>query len=156
MKIMGLDYGSKTVGVAMSDELLLTAQPKEIIRRDRENKIRRTLARIETLIRENDVRLIVLGLPLNMDDSVGDRAQRTLEFQDRLQRRTGLPVVTNDERLTTVEADEMMDRMGISLTDRKKYVDMLAASVILQDYMESHRTELERLRSFSEQGNIYE
>lgn len=146
MKIMGLDYGSKTVGVALSDELLLTAQPKEIIRRDRENKLRRTLARIETLILENDVRMIVLGLPLNMDDTVGERAQRTLEFQDRLQRRTGLTVVMQDERLTTVKADEMMDDMGILPGDRKKYVDMLAASVILQDYMESHRQEIEKLR----------
>lgn len=149
MRIMGLDYGSKTVGVALSDELLLTAQPREIIRRDRENKIRRTLARIETLILENDVRLIVLGLPLNMDDTAGERAQKTLEFQDRLQRRTGLPVVMHDERLSTVEADEMMDRMNISVSDRKTYVDMLAASVILQDYMESHREELEQLRSAS-------
>lgn len=149
MRIMGLDYGSKTVGVALSDELLLTAQPREIIRRDRENKIRRTLARIETLILENDVRLIVLGLPLNMDDTAGERAQKTLEFQDRLQRRTGLPVVMHDERLSTVEADEMMDRMNISVSDRKTYVDMLAASVILQDYMESHREELEQLWSAS-------
>lgn len=146
MKIMGLDYGSKTVGVALSDELLLTAQPKEIIRRDRENKLRRTLARIEALIVENDVRMIVLGLPLNMDDTVGERAERTLEFQDRLQRRTGLTVVMQDERLTTVKADEMMDDMGILPVDRKKYVDMLAASVILQDYMESHRQEIEKLR----------
>lgn len=147
---MGLDYGSKTVGVALSDELLITAQPKEIIRRDRENKLRRTLARIETLIVENDVRMIVLGLPLNMDDSAGERAERTLAFQDRLQRRTGLKVVMQDERLTTVKADEMMDEMGIVSGDRKKYVDMLAASVILQDYMESHRQDMESYRQHIE------
>ena len=68
MRIMGLDFGGKTCGVALSDPLMITAQPKEIIRRDRENKLRRTFARIEELIAENDVGLIVLGLPLNMDD----------------------------------------------------------------------------------------
>ncbi|MDO4284728.1 MAG: Holliday junction resolvase RuvX [Eubacteriales bacterium] len=146
MRIMGLDYGSRTVGVALSDELLLTAQPYEIIRRDRESKIRQTLTRIETLIEENDVRLIVLGLPLNMDDSAGERAALSAEFGERIERRTGVPVVLSDERLSTVEADEIMDRMGIRGRDRKTYVDQIAASVILQEYMENHREELERLR----------
>ena len=81
-----------------------------------------------------------------MDDSQGERATLTLEFQDKLQRRTGLPVVMSDERLTTVEADELMDEMGIRGADRKKYVDMLAAAVILRDYMNSHPEKLEELR----------
>ena len=142
MKIMGLDYGSRTVGVAMSDELLITSQPREIIRRDRENMLRRTLSRIEELILQEDVRLIVLGRPLNMDGTEGERVHRTLEFKDRLERRTGLPVELWDERLTTVEAQELMDRMEIPRQDRGQYVDMLAASVILQDYMEEHREQL--------------
>ncbi len=143
---MGLDFGSRTCGVAISDALLMTAQPREIIRRDRENKLRRTLARIEELIEEYDVRLIVLGLPLNMDETQGERAARTLEFGDMLRRRTGLPIVMSDERLTTVEADEIMDQMGIRGADRKARVDMIAASIILRDYMENHREEIEALR----------
>lgn len=146
MRIMGLDFGSRTCGVAISDALLMTAQPREIIRRDRENKLRRTLARIEELIEEYDVRLIVLGLPLNMDETQGERAARTLEFGDMLRRRTGLPIVMSDERLTTVEADEIMDQMGIRGADRKARVDMIAASIILRDYMENHREEIEALR----------
>ena len=135
MRIMGLDYGSRTVGVAISDELFMTAQAKEIIRRKEENKLRRTLARIEELILEYDIREIVLGLPLHMDSSVGVRAEISMEFKDKLERRTGLPVVLLDERLTTVEADEIMDELGIRGKERKEYVDMIAAKVILQDYL---------------------
>ena len=142
MRIMGLDFGGKTCGVALSDPLMITAQPKEIIRRDRENKLRRTFARIEELIGEYDVGLIVLGLPLNMDDSQGERAQKTLEFQDRLQRRTGLPVVMSDERLTTVEAEDIMREQGIPREKYHDYVDMIAASIILQEYLENRRGEL--------------
>ena len=100
MRIMGLDLGSRTVGVAVSDPLLITAQGLEIIRRKDENKLRQTLARIEQLIEEYEVSEIVLGLPKNMNDTIGDRAQLSLEFQDRLERRTGLPVTMWDERRT--------------------------------------------------------
>ena len=139
---MGLDFGGKTCGVALSDPLMITAQPREIIRRDRENKLRRTFARIEELIAENDVGLIVLGLPLNMDDSQGERAKKTLEFQDSLQRRTGLPVVMSDERLTSVAAEEIMHSQGIPRERYHDYVDMIAAGIILQEYMENHREEI--------------
>jgi putative Holliday junction resolvase len=134
---MGLDYGSKTVGVAISDELLLTAQGREIIRRKEENKLRRTLARIEELIVEYGVTKIVLGLPLNMDQTPSERSQLCLEFKDKIERRTGIPVVMWDERLTTVEADEIMDEAGIRGRDRKEYVDMIAAQIILQDYLDN-------------------
>ena len=110
---MGLDYGSKTVGVAISDELLLTAQGKEIIRRNEENKLRKTLARIEQLIQEYGVEKIVLGLPINMDETASERSKLCLEFKDKLERRTGIPVEMLDERLTTVAADEIMDEAGI-------------------------------------------
>ena len=113
MRIMGLDFGSKTVGVAISDELLITAQGKEIIRRKEENKLRQTLARIEELIVEYDVQEIVLGLPKNMNNTEGERVQLTLEFKEKLERRTGLPVATWDERLTTVAADRAMMEAGI-------------------------------------------
>ncbi len=134
---MGLDYGSRTVGVAISDELLLTAQAKEIIRRKEENKLRKTLSRIEELIQEYEVEMIVLGLPLNMDQSESVRSALSEEFRDKLERRTSLPVIMWDERLTTVEADAIMDEVGIKKADRKQYVDMIAAQVILQDYLDN-------------------
>ena len=137
MRIMGLDYGSKTVGVAVSDPMLITAQGIEIIRRTKENHMRKTLARIEELITEYDVGEIVLGYPLNMDDTRGDRAVASEELADKLMRRTGLNVVLWDERLTTVEADEIMDEAGVSVKDRKKYVDKIAACVILQEYLDN-------------------
>ena len=139
MRILGLDFGSKTVGVAVSDPLLMTAQGVEIIRRKEENKLRKTLARIEELIIEYEVTEIVLGLPLNMDDTEGERARLSREFKDMLERRTGLKVTMWNERLTTVEADEIMDEAGIKNADRKEYVDMIAAQLILEGYMEYGR-----------------
>ena len=135
MRIMGLDYGSKTVGVAVSDDLLLTAQPKETIFREKENKLRRTFARIEELICEYDVGEIVLGLPLNMDDSPGERADKTLEFKEALEKRLGREVKLQDERLTTFEAKETLRKMGVKEKDMKARVDKIAASYILQDYL---------------------
>lgn len=139
MRLLGLDFGSKTVGVAVSDPLMLTAQGVEIIRRKEENKLRQTLARIEELIVEYGVTEIVLGLPKNMDDTEGVRAQLSLEFKDKLERRTGLPVHMWDERLTTVEADNIMMEAGIRREHRKEYVDMIAAQLILEGYMEYHK-----------------
>lgn len=136
MRIMGLDFGSKTVGVAVSDPLLITAQGLEIIRRKDENKLRQTLARIEQLIDEYEVSEIVLGLPKNMNDTIGDRAKLSLEFQDKLERRTGLPVIMWDERLTTVAADRTMMEAGIRREHRKEYVDKIAAVFILQGYLD--------------------
>lgn len=141
MRIMGLDFGSKTVGVAVSDPLLITAQGVEIIRREQPSKQRRTLARIEELILEYEVSQIVLGLPKNMDDSEGIRVELTKEFKDRLERRTGLPVILWDERLTTVEADNIMMECGVRREDRKKYVDQIAATIILQSYLDNRETE---------------
>jgi len=139
MRIMGLDFGSKTVGVAISDPLLITAQGIEIIRRKEENKLRKTLARIEELIQEYEVGEIVLGLPKNMDDSQGERARLSLEFKDKLERRTGLEVHMWDERLTTVEADNIMMEAKIRRENRKEYVDMIAAQLILEGYLEYGR-----------------
>ena len=136
MRIMGLDFGAKTVGVAISDPLLITAQGIEIIRRKEENKLRRTLARIEELIVEYQVEEIVLGLPKNMNDTLGPRVEATLEFKDKLERRTGLPVHTWDERLTTVAADRAMTEAGIRGNERKEYVDKIAAVFILQGFLD--------------------
>lgn len=141
MRIMGLDLGSKTVGVAISDPLLITAQGIEIIRRKEENKLRQTLARIEALIGEYEVDTIVLGLPKNMNDTLGERAQFSLEFKEKLERRTGLPVVMWDERLTTVAADKAMMEAGIRRENRKDYVDKIAACLILQGYLDQREKE---------------
>ena len=146
MRIMGLDFGSRTVGVAISDSLLLTAQGVEIIRRKEENKLRQTLARIEELIVENEVEIfvgleIVLGLPKNMNDTEGVRVELTKEFKDKLERRTGLPVYFWDERLTTVAADKAMMEAGIRRENRKDYVDMIAATLILQGYLDRRNNE---------------
>ena len=134
-----MDFGSKTVGVAVSDPLGLTAQGVEIIRRKSENKLRQTLARIEALIQEYDVETLVLGLPKNMNNTMGDRAQKSLEFRDMLVRRTGLPVVMWDERLTTVEANRTLMESGVRRENRKDYVDELAAIFILQGYLDAQR-----------------
>ena len=136
MRIMGLDFGSKTVGVAVSDPLGITAQGLEIIRRKEENKLRQTYARIEELIVEYQVEEIVLGLPRNMNATEGERAGLTREFREGLERRTGLPVTLWDERLTTVAADKAMMEAGIRREHRKDYVDMIAASLILQGYLD--------------------
>lgn len=143
MRIMGLDFGSKTVGVAVSDPLLITAQGLEIIRRKDENKLRQTLARIEELIVAYEVSEIVLGFPKNMNDSIGPRAEISLEFKDKLERRTGLPVVMWDERLTTVAADRTMMEAGVRRENRKEYVDKIAATLILQGYLD-YRTNTEK------------
>ncbi len=142
MRIMGLDYGSKTVGVAVSDPLGLTAQGIEIVRRKSEHKLRQTLARIEEIAREYSVEKIVLGFPKHMNNDIGERAEKSLEFKEMLERRTGLPVVMWDERLTTVEADRTMMETGIRRENRKEYVDMIAAVFILQgylDYLSNHK-----------------
>lgn len=141
MRIMGLDFGSKTVGVAVTDPLGVIASGVEIIRRDREDKLRQTLARIEVLIQEYEVERIVLGYPKNMNDTEGDRVQKTKAFQEMLERRTGLEVELWDERLTTVEAHGLMTEMGVSGKDRKKYVDQIAATLILEGYMQYHKKE---------------
>lgn len=137
MRIMGLDYGSKTVGVAISDPLLITAQGIEIIRRKEESKQRQTLARIEELIVEYQVEQIVLGLPKNMNNSLGERAEMTCEFKEKLERRTGLPVTLWDERLTTVAAEKVLIEAGVRRENRKDYVDMIAAVMILQGYLDN-------------------
>ena len=141
MRIMGLDFGSKTVGVAVSDSMLVTARGVEIIRRKEENKLRQTLARIEELIVEYEVEEIVLGLPKNMNATEGVRAELTLEFKDKLERRTGLPVHMWDERLTTVAADRIMIESGVRRENRKNYVDMIAATLILQGYLDRRSME---------------
>ena len=136
MRIMGLDYGSVTVGVAISDELLITAQGIETIQRKHETKLRQTLARIDELIKEYEVERIVLGYPKNMNNTIGERAVKSEEFAEVLRKRTGLLVVLWDERLTTVAAHQTLILGDVRREDRGKVVDKLAAVLILQGYLD--------------------
>ncbi|MDE6929938.1 MAG: Holliday junction resolvase RuvX [Lachnospiraceae bacterium] len=138
-RIMGLDYGSKTVGVAISDELGITAQGVETITRSEEGKLRRTLARIAELSQEYRINRIVLGYPKNMDNSAGARVKKTEEFADMVRRRTDLPVVFWDERLTTVSAERVLMESGVRREKRKAVIDKIAAVLILQNYLDSGR-----------------
>ncbi len=137
MRVMGLDYGSKTVGVAISDPLGITAQGIETIERKEENKLRKTLARIEELVKEYEVEKIVLGFPKNMNNTIGERAEKSLELKAMLERRIGIPVIMWDERLTTVEAERTLMESNVRRENRKKYVDKIAAVFILQGYLDS-------------------
>ena len=140
MRIMGLDYGSKTIGVAISDPLGLTAQGIEIIRREEENKLRKSLRRIEALIAEYQVEEIVLGFPKNMNNTIGERAEKSLQLKETLEKRCGLHVIMWDERLTTVEANRTLMESGVRRENRSKYVDMIAAVFILQGYLDAKAT----------------
>ena len=135
MRVIGLDYGSKTVGVALSDELMLTAQPLTTIHRDRPTKLRQTLAQIEQIIEQ------YVGWPKKLDNEEGERCEKTKEFGDMLENRTGLEIIYQDERLTTAQADGVLEQGGIRKDKRKQYIDKMAASLILQNYLDtlSHR-----------------
>ncbi len=141
MRILGLDYGSKTVGVAISDPTGLIAQPLKTILRERESMLRRTLTEIAGLAEEYQAEKIILGLPFNMDDTEGERAARTREFARKLALRVNIPVLFMDERLTTVAAAEILDESGIPRSEQKKVIDQVAAQLILQTYLDDARNE---------------
>lgn len=138
MRLMGLDYGNVHVGVALSDELGMTAYPLEVIKRKDSNKLRKTFARIEEIAREYKVDRIIIGLPLNMDDSESEISKTVIDFSENIKRRTGLPVELWDERLSTLEATDILKEAGIKVQDRKTYIDKIAASFILRRYMEEN------------------
>ncbi len=142
MRILGLDYGSVTVGVAVSDPLGITAQGLLTITRPGENKLRRTLAQITELAEQYQAEKIVLGFPKNMNNTVGERGEKTLEFQRQLERRTGLPVILWDERLTTREANRSLMEAGVRRENRKEVIDQMAAVLILQGYLDSMREKI--------------
>lgn len=137
MRILGLDYGSRTVGVAITDPLGYTAQMLETVTRKEENKLRRTYARIEEICKVYGVERVIVGLPLNMNDTEGERAALARNFGANVARRTGLPVEFVDERLTTVEAEEILIEGGVRRENRKAIIDQMAASLILRTYLES-------------------
>lgn len=139
---MGLDYGSKTVGIAVSDPLGITAQGVETICRKEENKLRKTCARIEELVQEYGVERLVLGLPKHMNGDIGERAEQTIKFAEMIGRRTGLAVEMWDERLTSVSAEKILIEHRVRREDRKKYIDKIAAVFILQSYLDSLRNDI--------------
>ena len=135
-RIMGLDYGSRTVGVAVSDELGITAQGLETIFRKSPWKLRQTLARIQEIAEEYQISRIVVGLPKNMNNSLGERAEDALAFSAMVEKRCGLPVEMWDERLTTVQSERILMEGGVRREKRKKDLDRMAAALILQSYMD--------------------
>lgn len=143
MRVLGLDYGSKTVGVAISDTLGWTAQSVETITRKSENKLRQTLARIEKLAKLYEADRIVLGYPKHMNNDEGERCARTEEFKEMLERRLGLPVILQDERMSTVSAERILMEGNVRRENRKEYVDKMAAAFILQTYLDRIKYEQE-------------
>lgn len=135
MRILGLDYGSRTVGVAITDPTGMIAQPLRTIVRERESALRKTLSEIAEIVKTYEVERIILGLPLNMDDSEGERAEKTRSFADLLAKRVSVPIEFMDERLTTVEAGEILDESGVPRSGQKKMIDQVAAQLILEAYM---------------------
>ncbi len=136
MRIMGLDVGSKTVGVAISDPLGWTAQGIEIIKIDEELG-EFGLERVKQLVEEYRVEKIVVGLPKNMNNTIGPRAEASLAYGDMLKEQLQLPVDFQDERLTTVQAERMLvEQANTSRSKRKKVIDKLAAVMILQNYLD--------------------
>lgn len=128
--------GSKTIGVAVSDELCLIAHGKETIHRQSMNKDLETIAE---LTRRFDVTRIVVGLPVNMTGTVGVEAKKVLQFVDDMRRTLCVSVITWDERLSTVQAERVLLEAGLSRKKRKKVIDKAAATVILQTYLDAER-----------------
>lgn len=134
MRVMALDYGTRAIGVAISDELKLTVRPLTTLRRERQSRAS-IVERVTTLVTEQEVETLVVGLPLRMDGTVGDAAERVLRFIRELQGKLQIPVVPYDERLTSREADEILRERGADARERRARSDEIAAAIILQDYL---------------------
>lgn len=139
MRILGLDYGTKTTGVAVSDPMGWTAQGLEIIRRQEDDHLKATMKRLEEICKEYKVEKIVLGLPKNMNNTIGERGERTLLFKEKLENRLKIPVETWDERLSTVAAEHLLIEADMSRQKRKNVIDKLAATIILQNYLDARQ-----------------
>ena len=136
MRIIGLDYGDKTIGVAVSDPFGWTAQGLEIIRRDNPNEYKKSLKRLEEIIKQYEVEKIVLGYPKNMDNSEGLRCEKTKEFKKRLEKRFNIPIILYDERMSTVAAQRTLIEANLSRAKRKEVIDKMAAVHILQGFLD--------------------
>ena len=136
MRALGLDFGQKTIGVAVSDSLGWTAQGVEIIRREEEDDLKASVERIGELCRQYGIEIIILGYPKNMNNTAGDRAKKSERFKKRLKKELKLPVKLWDERLSTVAAERDLLEADVSRTNRKKVIDKMAAVFILQGYLD--------------------
>lgn len=140
MRILGLDYGDKTIGVAVSDPFGWTAQGVEIIRRTNENEYKKSLARIAELIAQYEVEKIVLGFPKNMDNTEGPRCEKTRAFKERLEKRfQNIPVILWDERMSTIAAERSLLEADMSRAKRKNVIDKMAAVHILQGFLDGNK-----------------
>lgn len=132
-RIMGLDVGDKTIGVALSDPLFVTAQPFTTIKR---TKTKTDIDRLEEIVKEKEIKQIVVGLPKNMNNSIGPRAMKVISFVDLLKKRFDIEILYEDERLTTVQSENVLIDMNVRRENRKKQIDNIAASFILQSFLD--------------------
>ena len=138
MRYLGIDLGSKTVGLAMSDTTLTIASTyKTIFFKDEDYNS--TINEIKDIIKENNITKIILGLPENMNNTLGERAEITLKYKELLEKSTDLPVIMFDERLTSVISNSILIEADMSRRKRKKKVDSIAAQIILQDYLNKEK-----------------
>ncbi|ACV28966.1 Holliday junction resolvase RuvX [Anaerococcus prevotii] len=135
-RIMGLDVGNKTIGVALSDPMFLLSNALETIKR---KKASVDIERIKQLVEENDVNLIVVGLPKNMNNTIGPQAMRVISFVDLLKKQVDVEVVYEDERMTTIQSEAVLMDMEVRRENRKKYIDKIAATFILQTYLDRRK-----------------
>jgi len=134
MRVMGIDYGSKRIGLALSDEMAMIAQPLDFVSAE---PLSNALERVASIVREKEVGKIVVGMPRNMDGSYGSAAEKTREFVGALQAKVSAPIRTWDERLTTVSANRALIEAGMSRQKRKTKVDQTAAAILLQSFLDS-------------------
>lgn len=136
MRVLGLDFGEKTIGIAISDPFGWTAQGLEVINRKEENNLKKSISRIEEIIKQYGVEIIVLGYPKNMNNSLGERAEKTELFKKKLESKLNIPIILWDERLSTIGAERSLLEADLSRKKRKKVIDKMAAVFILQGYLD--------------------
>ena len=139
MRVMGLDVGDKTIGIAISDALLLTAQSRPTLRR---KDLKSDIEFLRQLAAENEVHQIVMGQPLHMDGRESTQSQKVARFAEELKKALDLPVTFWDERLTSFEAEQHLEQMGLNWRQRREQVDKIAAMIILQDYLDNQKASL--------------
>ncbi|MGI5948854.1 Holliday junction resolvase RuvX [Peptoniphilus sp.] len=135
-KILGLDVGDVWIGVAISDALLLTAQPLCTIKRE-SNKI--AYDKIHDIIIENEIEQVVVGLPKNMNNTIGPQSEKVIKFAEKLKNKFNVEIIYVDERMTTLMAEQVLIEGSVRRENRKKYIDKIAATYILQSYLDNRK-----------------
>jgi putative Holliday junction resolvase len=136
MRVLSVDLGTKNIGTAISDELGISVRPVETVRR---TSLRHDIARLKFLVEDLGAQAVVVGLPLRMDGTIGEAAEKALEFVDKLRAEVQVEVYTEDERLTSYEADQMMIGRGLNRNQRRARSDEMAATIILRDFLSRNR-----------------